>query len=85
MSPNAKNGVLALVAIGLGLGLSAKPWMLMRKERAEAAQQVRLAEIDEARMVRDRSEEARLQTEIGKEEVLRHQGYHRPGELPLEP
>ncbi len=85
MSPATKNGVLFAVAAACGLGLSAKPWMLARNERAAAAKQVRQAEADENQMVKDRAEEARLGTALGKEERLRDQGYRKAGELPLEP
>ena len=85
MSLPAKNGLLVASALGLGLLLSARPWMLVRSERALAAIQTRQAEFDEARMVEDRSQEARLQTELGKEALLRHEGYRKPGELPYGP
>lgn len=83
MSPSAKNGVLVIAAVLCGLGLSAKPWMLAHTERTAVARTVRLAEIDEAAMVRDRETEGRLGTELGKEEILRAQGYRPAGELPL--
>ncbi|GEM_PF-2959175 len=85
MSPSTKNGILVGAVLVVGLGLSAKPWMLARAERAEAARQVRQAEADERQMVKDRSEEAHLGTELGKEERLRRQGYRKMGEMPLEP
>ena len=81
MSPATKNGLL-VIAVVCGLGLSAKPWMLARAERAT---KVRQAEADESQMVRDRAEEARLGTALGKEERLRKQGYHKADERPLEP
>ena len=83
MSSLTKNGILVVLAVGCGLGLSATPWMLARKEQASAAQTLTLARADEARMVRDQTEEARLGTELGKEEVLRGQGYRRAGEVTL--
>lgn len=83
MTNTTKNGLLVGVAVACGLGLSAEPWMLARKERATAAQRVREAEADEARMVQNRAEEAHLGTELGKEERLRDQGYLKTGEAPL--
>jgi hypothetical protein len=80
-----KNGLLVGVAVAGGLGFSARPWMLARQERAEAAMQIRQAEKDEAQMVRDREEQAHLGTELGKEERLRDQGYYKKGEEPLKP
>lgn len=85
MSPTTKNGLLVSVAIACGLGLSARPWILAREERATAAEQIRLAEAAEGQMVRDRAEESHLGTELGKEERLRGQGYRKKDELPLEP
>lgn len=83
MTKTTKNGLLVGTALFCGLALSAKPWMLVRDERAEAARQVRLAQSDEARMVRAQTEKARLSTELGKEERLRHQGYRKVGEVPF--
>jgi hypothetical protein len=85
MPPSTKNAILVGAVLAAGLGLSARPWMLARAERAEAARQVRQAEADERQMVRDKAEEARLGTELGKEERLRRQGYRKAGEVPLEP
>ena len=85
MTSAAKTLVLGVVAVVGGLALSAHPWALVRAERADAADQIRRAEIDEARMVRDRSREARLGTELGKEEVVRGQGMIRAGERSLTP
>ncbi len=81
----SKDGLLILVAVACGFGLSARPWMLARDESEVAARKVRRAQIDEARMARERTEEGRLGTELGKEELLRSQGYHRKGERPLAP
>lgn len=83
MSPSTKNGLLVAGAVLGGAALSAKPWMLARNERAAAVLKVRQAEADEARMVRDRTEEGRLGTELGKEEILRKQGFRKAGEVAL--
>ncbi|RYG22617.1 hypothetical protein EON82_16595 [bacterium] len=84
MKSSTKNGLLVVIlAVACGLGLSARPWMLARKESAEAARQVRQAEQDEAQMAKDRDQEAVLGTELGKEEQLRGQGYRKVGEQPL--
>lgn len=83
MSSSTKNGLLVFVAVVCGVALSTKPWMLARDERAAAVRQVRQAEADEARMVRDRTEEGRLGTELGKEELLRRQGFRKSGEVAL--
>ena len=83
MSSLAKNGVLAFLAVGCGLALSAKPWILARAESATARDKLRQAEADESRMVRDRTQEGRLNTELGKEEAVRERGYHRIGERPV--
>lgn len=85
MSPSTKNGLLVASAVVCGLVLSAKPWALARAERASAAAKVRQAQADETRMVRDRTEEGRLGTELGKEELLRAQGYRKAGEQTLNP
>ena len=85
MSPSAKNGILVAAAVAFGLVLSAKPWALARDERATAVRKVRQAQANEARMVRDRTTEGRLGTELGKEELLRAQGYRKAGEQPLSP
>lgn len=85
MTNTTKNGLLVAAAVLCGVGLSAKPWMLAREEQALARDQVRQAEADEARMVRDQEEESRLNTELGKEERLRGEGYHKMGEKPFLP
>lgn len=83
MSNLTKNGILVVLAVGCGLALSAKPWGLARAEGAKAREKLAQTEIDEARMVRDRTQEGRLNTELGKEEALRGLGYHRVGERPV--
>lgn len=83
MSSPAKNGLLVACAALCGVGLSAKPWMLARAERAKAAAAVRQAVADETRLARDRTVEGRLGTELGKEELLRAQGYRKRGERSL--
>ena len=85
MRTSTKNGLLVGVAVACGLGLSARPWMLARKEGQDAARQVRQAQQDEAQMARDRDQEALLGTELGKEERLRDQGYRKLGEQPMKP
>ncbi len=55
--------------------------MLARAEHAAAAKQIQQAEQDEAQMVHDRSQQSELSTELGKEELLRKQGYRKAGEL----
>lgn len=85
MRNSTKNGLVVGVALACGLGLSARPWILARQERAEASRQIKQAEQDEAQMVRDRDQQAQLGTELGKEELLRAQGYRKNGEQPLNP
>jgi len=85
MRNSTKNGLVVGVALACGLGLSARPWILARQERAEASRQLKQAEQDEAQMVRDRDQQAQLGTELGKEELLREQGYRKTGEQPLKP
>lgn len=83
MSPLTKNGILVVLAVGCGLALSAKPWALARAEGQTAREKLAQAAMDEDRMVRDRTEEGRLNTELGKEERLRGLGYHKTGEQPI--
>lgn len=85
MNTSTKNGLLVGVAVACGLGLSARPWMLARKESADAAHQIHQAQKDEAQMLRDRDEESKLNTELGKEGRLRDQGYRKVDEQPLRP
>ena len=85
MPLSTKNGLMVAAAVLSGVALSYTPWTLALKERAIAASKVRAAQADEARMVRDRTEEGRLGTELGKEELLRAQGLRKVGERPLTP
>lgn len=82
MSPLTKNVILVAAAVATGFGLSAKPWMLARNEQASAARTIASAKADETQMVRDQTVQSRLETELGKEELLRKQGFRRVGEVP---
>ena len=83
MSALTKNGVLVFAAVACGLALSARPWLLTREENAHAAMQNRAARADEARMIADQTAASRLSTELGKEELLRAQGFRKAGEQPV--
>ena len=85
MSSLTKNGILVLAAVLCGLAMSARPWSMARAESAIARDKIRQAETDEAAMVRDRTQEGRLNTELGKEELMRARGYRKVGERALTP
>jgi hypothetical protein len=78
------NSLFALSAVGLGVGLSIKPWRVYRLQRQAADMAVsdmRAAEKDRAELTRKK---ARSDSELGKEELARNEGYRQANEVPVE-
>ena len=78
------NAVVFLSAVALGVGLSIKPWqvyVLQRKQADFAVAQMKAAEKDLADLTRKR---AQYDSELGKEELARNEGYREKDETPVE-
>jgi hypothetical protein len=78
------NSLFVVSAVGLGIGLSIKPWKVYRLQRqaADAAvADMRNAEKDRAENTRKK---ARSDSELGKEELARSMGYRQANETPVE-
>jgi len=71
---------IAVVAVGLGLYLSRKPWEVYRdqKSKAEASTvEMQKAERDRVEMM---EQKARVGSALGREEAIRKKGWLKPGE-----
>ena len=78
------NVLFVLAAVGVGIGLSIKPWQVYREQRklADAALlDMRDAEKNKAELTRKK---ARYESAIGKEELARSQGYRQLNETPID-
>lgn len=75
---------IVVSAIGLGLYLSRKPWEVYRDQRStamDAQQAMREAEEERAKLMKT---QMRLSNPIGKEQVMREQGWVKANETPAE-
>jgi len=87
-SRNRKNGsagmiLLIICAIGLGLGLSFRPWQGFFEQRRQAQElktELNIVEHNRANLLR---KEAKSGSGIAQEEALRKKGYALPDEKPL--
>ncbi|HEY3779653.1 MAG TPA: hypothetical protein VGL56_01120 [Fimbriimonadaceae bacterium] len=78
------NSLFVLSAVGLGVGLSIKPWKVYRLQRQAADTAVadmRTAEKDRAELTRKK---AQYDSELGKEDLARDEGYRQANEVPVE-
>lgn len=78
------NIVFIAAAVGAGIGLSIKPWKVykLQREAANAAvTDMREAERDRAELTRKK---AQYDSELGKEELARSEGYRQKNEAPVE-
>lgn len=76
--------VFALLAISIGVALSLRPWQLyldQRERSQEATADMKAAERERADLIRERN---RYESPVGREELARERGYHKPGERPLD-
>lgn len=79
------HALLLVLAVGVGAALSVESWRhysAQNKRATEARDEMRLAESERARLMREQS---RLQSPVGREERARERGYRRVNERPLEP
>lgn len=76
--------VFVLLAVGVGLALSHRPWEVYFDQRR--ATDERLADMSRAEESRTEltRQKARLDSRSGREELARSQGFRRPGEVPPE-
>lgn len=83
--PNPKPAILVAVALGIaaGIAVSVKPWATYAEQREEA-KAVR-QELEDVRKERKRLEieEAKSDSDVGRETKARDAGYHAPGEKEL--
>lgn len=82
-----KTWTVLLIALGvmIGIALSIKPWELLREERTQAAdakREMKHAEKERADLLRQQS---KLDSAVGREELIRKRGYKRPSDTPWEP
>ena len=70
-------------AASIGAYMARDPWLKYQQERAserKSEQDMRRAEAERAELMRQKS---RLKSPAGREEMLRRDGYIKPGEEPL--
>lgn len=78
------NAVLLVSAVGVGIGLSIKPWQVYRLQRQQADRagaDMRAAEQERVDLTRKK---AQYDSELGKEELARNEGYRLKDETPVE-
>ena len=78
------NSIFFLGAVGLGIGLSIKPWQVYRLQRKQAdvaSAEMRATEQERVELTRKK---AQYDSELGKEELARNQGYRQKDENPVE-
>lgn len=76
------NGVIVVVAVIAGVAVSIRPWQVYHEQRKLADEQIadmKRSETKYEELVRD---EARMRSNIGKEEMARGRGYLPQGEVP---
>jgi hypothetical protein len=76
------NGTIVVAAMAAGVVVSVRPWQVYQDQRKQANQQIAdmaKSEKKYEQLVRD---EARLRSNIGKQEMARARGYLPQGELP---
>lgn len=79
------NIAIVTVALATGIALSIRPWDAYFKQRALSdaqIQQMQSAERDRADLSRQK---ARVENPTGMEALARQQGFHKPGEIPVDP
>jgi uncharacterized protein HemX len=77
--------VLMALAIGTGVGLSHKPWMVYFEQKHMADKQrveMRDSEDQRAELLR---QESRVRSSVGQEELARSHGFISQGEVPADP
>ena len=76
--------LLILLGALAGFALSIKPWELLREEQAQA----RTAKLEMKQTEKERAEllrqQSKLDSPVGREELVRKRGYKRPDETPWE-
>lgn len=78
------SSIIVVSAVGLGVGLSLKPWQVYREQRKladDAVVEMRQAESKKTALTRKR---AQAESSLGREELARKQGYRRADETPIE-
>jgi hypothetical protein len=78
------NVVFVLVAVGIGLSLSLKPWRVFNEQREIANRSVaemHQAEKERARLMKTKAE---VESSVGREQLVREAGYRKPGETPVD-
>lgn len=76
--------IIVASAIGVGVGLSLKPWQVYREQRRLADDAVREMRQAEGKKIELTKQRAKAESSIGREELARKQGYRKPNETPLE-
>jgi hypothetical protein len=76
------NGVIVGVAIAAGLAVSIRPWQVYQDQRKLADDQITQMHKSEQKFEQLVRDEARMRSNIGKEEMARDRGYLPQGEVP---
>ena len=76
------NGVIVAVAISAGVAVSLKPWQVYKEQRSMANRQIADMKQSERKYEELVREEAKLRSNVGKEELARGRGYLPAGEVP---
>lgn len=77
------NSIIVASAIGVGVGLSLKPWQVYREQRKLADEAIREMRVAESKKIELTRQRAKAESSLGREELARKQGYRRADEEPI--
>jgi hypothetical protein len=78
------DALFVLVAVGIGLALSAEPWRVYQKQKQSAVMAEKIKNTAEANREELTRRKAQYDSELGKEELARNRGYRQANETPVQ-
>lgn len=77
------NGIIIVLAIATGIALSIRPWQVFHEQRSAADKTISEMRAAELRRSKLNIEQAKWDSQTGKEELARDKGYIKKGETPI--
>ena len=71
------------VAVAMGLFLSKRPWEVYREQQAKATSANKAMKEAERERELLMTQKSKLTSPVGREEIVRGKGYHKPGETSI--
>ena len=75
--------LVVCVAVAAGLFLSKRPWEVYREQQAKATSANRAMQDAERERELLMTQKSKLTSPVGREEIVRAKGYHKPGETSI--